>query len=267
MAKKTDEKSKVSLDKNLDRKKAVEEEEVDEEEDEDEDYEDEDEDEDDDDEAVPAKASDRRHRPHAHDDDDDEARAPAEEDPSWWAPHAVLGVLVVVGILGFFGVFNKVLGFLAATPGGIPSNDTSTSQPASKPATQPTQPAQQQQQPQQPQQMQPQPPREMFGAKHLLVMYKGSRRAPPNIERSQDEAKARAEEAAKKAKDPKNKFEDLVKEYSDEPGAGARGGDLGRFPKGAMVPEFQNALEKLKVNETSGVVESPFGYHVILRTQ
>jgi len=107
----------------------------------------------------------------------------------------------------------------------------------------------------------------MFGAKHLLVMYKGGRSAPPNVTRTKEEAKARAEEAAKKAKDPKNKFEDLVKEYSDEPGAGARGGDLGRFPKGAMVPEFQNAVEKLKVGEVSGTVESPFGFHVILRTQ
>lgn len=263
MAKKIDEKSSTKNDKDLERKKAAEEEELDEEEDEEEDEEDEDEE---DEAAVPAKADDRRHRAHApadDDDDDDDAEAPAEEDPTWWAPHAVLGVLVVVGILGFFGVFNKVLGFLAATPAGVAS-ETTTAQPASKPATQPDQPSRMQQpQPGQ----QPQPPREMFGAKHLLVMYKGGRRAPPNVERTKEEAKARAEEAAKKAKDPKNKFEDLVKEYSDEPGAGARGGDLGKFPKGAMVPEFQNALEKLKVNEVSGIVESPFGFHVILRTQ
>jgi parvulin-like peptidyl-prolyl isomerase len=34
-----------------------------------------------------------------------------------------------------------------------------------------------------------------------------------------------------------------------------------------MVPEFQNALEKIKVGDVSDVVESPFGFHVILRTQ
>ncbi len=71
----------------------------------------------------------------------------------------------------------------------------------------------------------------------------------------------------KKAKDGKTKFEDVVKEYSDEPNAGARGGDLGRFPKGAMVPEFQAGLEKLKVGEISDLVETSFGFHVILRTQ
>jgi len=270
MAKKTDEKSKVSLDKDLDRKKAVEEEEVDEEEDEeDEDEDDEDEDDEDDEEddrdAVPARADDRRHR-HAvaDDDDDDEVQAPAEEDPTWWAPHAVLGVLVVVGILGFFGIFNKVLGFLAATPGGVASN-TTTSQPASKPATQPAQ-ANQQQPPQPQQQQQPQPPREMFGAKHLLVMYQGSRRAAPSVTRTRDEAKARALEALQKAR-AGMRFEDVVVMYSDEPGAASRGGDLGRFPKGAMVPEFQVAVEALKPGELSAVVETPFGFHVILRTQ
>jgi parvulin-like peptidyl-prolyl isomerase len=34
-----------------------------------------------------------------------------------------------------------------------------------------------------------------------------------------------------------------------------------------MVPEFQNAVEKLKVNEVSDLVKTPFGYHVILRTK
>ena len=106
----------------------------------------------------------------------------------------------------------------------------------------------------------------MFGAKHFLVMYKGSMRAPATITRTKDEAKARAEEGLKKIKDGK-KFEDIVGEYSDEPGAGQRGGDLGTFPKGAMVPQFQEGLEKVKVGEVSGLVETPFGYHVILRTK
>jgi parvulin-like peptidyl-prolyl isomerase len=34
-----------------------------------------------------------------------------------------------------------------------------------------------------------------------------------------------------------------------------------------MVPEFQAGLEKIKVGEISDVVETPFGFHVILRTQ
>ena len=61
--------------------------------------------------------------------------------------------------------------------------------------------------------------------------------------------------------------EDLVARYSDEPGAARRGGNLGTFRRGVMVPEFEQALEKLAVGALSGVVETPFGFHVILRTQ
>lgn len=194
---------------------------------------------------------------HAHDDDDEEGDG---EDPYWWTPHAVMSALVLVGVLGFFGIFNKVLGGIAAKPIGGEANKAVAAKETTTPRTpeppKPPTPTQGEQQ-----------PREMFGAKHLLVMYKGGRRAPPNVERTKEEAKVRATEALKKAKDGKSKFEDLVKEYSDEPNAGARGGDLGKFPKGAMVPEFQAALEKIKVNEVSDVVETPFGFHVILRTQ
>ncbi|MGK4006388.1 peptidylprolyl isomerase [Sorangium sp. So ce1036] len=202
-----------------------------------------------------------RGRAHADDDDDEEAEddGAEPEDPSWWAPHAVLGALVLIGLLGFFGMFNKTpLARLAAPVAPEPeaahaAAPPSPAPPEPKPQPRPARTAQ--------------PPREMFGAKHLLVMYKGSRRAPPGIERTKDEAKARATEAMKKAKADPSKFAELVKEYSDEPGADRRGGDLGRFPKGAMVPEFQAGLEKIKVGEVSDLVETAFGYHVILRTQ
>ena len=107
---------------------------------------------------------------------------------------------------------------------------------------------------------------ERVGARHVLIAWRGSERAAPTITRTKEEAKVRAEEALKKAKDCA-KFEDLVKDYSDEPGAAQRGGDLGQFPKGRMVPQFQEGLEKTKVGGVSDIVETPFGYHVILRTK
>ena len=109
-------------------------------------------------------------------------------------------------------------------------------------------------------------PGQQLGAKHLIVMYAGSKRAPAHVTRTRDEAKARAEEARKRLLGGAT-FTDVVAQYSDEPGAGSRGGDLGTFPRGAMIKEFQDAVDQLQVGETSGVVETPFGFHIIVRTR
>ena len=105
-----------------------------------------------------------------------------------------------------------------------------------------------------------------ISARHLLVSYKGALRASPGIGRSKVEAKARAEEAQKRAAAGED-FVALVKQYSDEPGAAERGGDLGKFDRESMVPAFANAAFALKVGEISAVVETQFGFHVILRTE
>jgi peptidyl-prolyl cis-trans isomerase SurA len=58
-------------------------------------------------------------------------------------------------------------------------------------------------------------------------------------------------------------FGELAKKYSDDPGSAAQGGDLGFVKKGVFYPEFEEAAFKLNVNELSGVVESPVGFHII----
>jgi hypothetical protein len=105
-----------------------------------------------------------------------------------------------------------------------------------------------------------------ISARHLLVSYRDALRAAPGIGRTKEQARERAEEAQKRAAAGED-FVALVKQYSDEPGAADRGGDLGKFDRTQMVPAFANAAFKLKVGEVSQVVETQFGFHVILRTE
>lgn len=59
-------------------------------------------------------------------------------------------------------------------------------------------------------------------------------------------------------------FEDLARDFSICP-SGKNGGDLGQFPKGRMIPDFEKALLKLRPEEVSGIVRTKFGYHIIKR--
>jgi len=61
------------------------------------------------------------------------------------------------------------------------------------------------------------------------------------------------------------KFEDLARKYSVDP-AGSKGGDLGWFGKGSMIPEFEKVAFTMKEGETSGIVKTKFGYHIIKLT-
>jgi len=57
-------------------------------------------------------------------------------------------------------------------------------------------------------------------------------------------------------------FESLAAEYSDDP-SGATGGDLGTFGRGAMVPEFEDAVFAMEPGEISGIIPTRFGFHVV----
>jgi len=74
-------------------------------------------------------------------------------------------------------------------------------------------------------------------------------------------ARQKIEEVLSKAKGDAD-FAELAKEYSEGPSA-PRGGDLGLFTRGRMVPPFEEAAFALKPGEISGVVETRFGYHII----
>lgn len=107
---------------------------------------------------------------------------------------------------------------------------------------------------------------EKIVVKHVLVHFAGSKKAKPEINRTRADACLRALEARKQLQAGET-FADVVASYSDEPGAASREGLVGTITRKDVVPAFADAAFELGPNEVSHVVETEFGFHVILRTE
>lgn len=110
-------------------------------------------------------------------------------------------------------------------------------------------------------------PLEEYSTAHILVVYSGAERAPPALKRTKVEARKRAELAAKKAAAPGANFALLASRFSDSPSS-HRGGVIAPVRSGSLIAGFEPYLEaarQLEVGAVSGVVETPYGFHVIKR--
>jgi len=165
---------------------------------------------------------------------------------AWWQHAAILALLAVAG--GYF--FHQLNG---AFVGEAQASSTTTLEERSEP-TPPRPP---------PRRAAPPARAETVSARHILVQYSGSMRAPSTITRTQEEALERVQAALQQSQ-AGGDFAALARQYSDGP-TGIRGGDLGAFARRRMHPAFEQAAFGLEVGGVSGVVETPFGYHIIQR--
>ena len=98
-------------------------------------------------------------------------------------------------------------------------------------------------------------------ASHILINA-GSDMAAADRRKARERAEALLAEVRK---NPAS-FAEVARKNSQDPGSAERGGDLDFFGRGAMVKPFEDAVYAMKSGEISNVVESDFGYHIIMLT-
>ena len=100
---------------------------------------------------------------------------------------------------------------------------------------------------------------QMLAADHILLLTKDTTPAgKAAVKKRIDALRAQVTPA---------NFADMAKKNSEDPQSAPLGGSLGVFPRGAMVPEFDQAAAALKPGEISPVIQTQFGYHIIHRPQ
>jgi peptidyl-prolyl cis-trans isomerase C len=100
---------------------------------------------------------------------------------------------------------------------------------------------------------------ERASAQHILIK--------PASESDADRATAESRiEGIRKEIEDGATFDDLAAAHSECPSGKQNGGSLGWFGRGMMVPEFDQAVFSMNVGELSDIIETQFGFHIILKT-
>lgn len=101
---------------------------------------------------------------------------------------------------------------------------------------------------------------DLLAARHILLLTND-----PNMTPAKKDSVRRKAEAIRKDLTSAN-FASVAEKTSQDPQSAARGGDLGVFPRGAMVKQFEDAVVALKPGEISPPIETQYGYHIIRRS-
>ncbi|MBX3041767.1 MAG: peptidylprolyl isomerase [Bdellovibrionaceae bacterium] len=96
---------------------------------------------------------------------------------------------------------------------------------------------------------------------HILIEYR-----PGASAEQVAEAKKRAQEIFQEVRGSKRSFEELVRLYSDDPLSKQAGGDVGWQSRVTLFPSYYETALGMKVNEIKGLIETPFGFHIIKLT-
>ncbi len=99
-----------------------------------------------------------------------------------------------------------------------------------------------------------------YTARHILVSIKPKTDKEPGV--TEEEAKVKVQKIQEELKKGRP-FEELVKEYSDDPGSKNTGGKYEDFDAGRMVPEFANAVRTQEIGKVGEPVKTQFGFHLV----
>ncbi|HEY6878693.1 MAG TPA: peptidylprolyl isomerase [Polyangiales bacterium] len=104
----------------------------------------------------------------------------------------------------------------------------------------------------------------MARVRHILVQYQGARDA--HVQRSREAAQEKARTLRAQLLQAPASFSELARSSSDCPTA-RQGGELGRFTVGELEPSTELSLFALEPGQISEVIETPFGFHILLREE
>ncbi len=105
--------------------------------------------------------------------------------------------------------------------------------------------------------------RDRFGERPATLSLRQVFLQPRASDEARAEARERAEEVLQRLRDGED-FEELAERYSDDPGTRQQGGDLGWYRRGdGLVEDFEDVAFAMREGQISGVVETPFGAHII----